>query len=144
MSSDMEHLFSCSILSLVTIDFVRTISSWQQSFFVTFHFWWFTFRHRCAAIFVTIDSQYQPHLFTNSLVKYLHQRGGGEWQLSVVAVVLVATSWLDFLFRGNAMAAEGKWQADQLKLELTSEGEGYRSWQRLIKMTIFCHNYLNI
>ena len=48
------------------------------------------------------------------------------WQLSVVAVAVVLWQPLDltFCFLGNAMAVEGKWQADQLKLELTAEGEG--------------------
>ena len=61
-----------------------------KKYFVVWHFWWFTFRHRCAVIFVTIDWEYQAA--TSCLVKYLH-RSGGRWQVSVVATfTLVATS----------------------------------------------------
>ena len=52
---------------------------------------------------------------------------------------------LTFCFLGNAMAVEGKWQADQLKLELTAEGEGLKDHGNflLIKMIISksCHKY---
>ena len=65
-------------------------------------------------------------------IKYLHRR----WQVSVVATfTLVATFTsvqpsprcnLHFCatFTLETFTMEGKWQADQLKLELTAEGEG--------------------
>merc|ERR1712055_774520 len=57
---------------------------------------------------------------------------------SVVAVVLWQPLDLTFLFRGNTMAVEGKWQADQLKLELTAEGEGVWHLNAQVANTMNC------
>merc|ERR1712172_295663 len=45
---------------------------------------------------------------------------------------------LTFCFLGNAMAVEGKWKADQLKLELTAEGEGVWHLSAQVANTMNC------
>merc|ERR1712029_501845 len=61
-----------------------------------------------------------------------HWRGGGEWQQLFCGNLPLAFSSV------ATFSMEGKWQADQLKLELTAEGEGVWQLSAQVANTMNC------